>query len=276
MKKMCADSNNDTPLISIIILTHNGLRYTKQCIESISTHTKENYELIFIDNASQDQTLDFLHSIPNATVIANSINRGFPAGCNQGFSAANGDYIVILNNDTIVTKGWLTGLIRWLEIDETIGIAGPRSNYVLKEQAVSRVAYKTKEELQIFAAQWNQTHRKQGYAVEQLSGFCMAFKKSLLRQIGGMDERFTPGYYEDTDFSLRARIAGKKLWVANDVFIHHHGSGSFKTKRKKLGKTVIINRKKFYEKWNIKNMKQINALVKREQPFNEKRHYVPY
>jgi GT2 family glycosyltransferase len=275
-EKMIADSKSVTPLISIIILTHNGLRYTKQCIESISTHTKENYELIFVDNASQDQTLDLLQSIPNATVIANPINKGFPAGCNQGFSAAKGDYIILLNNDTIVTKEWLSGLIRWLEIDETIGIAGPRSNYVLPHQAVNRVPYKTVKELHQFAASWNEFHKGKGYQADYLSGFCMAFKKSLLQEIGGMDERFTPGYFEDTDFSLRTRIAGKKLWVANDVFIHHHGSGSFRTKQKKLGKTVNINRKNFYEKWKIKNMKQINELVKREQPFNKERHYIAY
>jgi GT2 family glycosyltransferase len=267
---------NKSPLTSIIILTHNGLRYTKECMFNLFQYTTGNFELIVVDNGSTDGTLEFLKTLPNARVIANQQNRGFSAGCNQGLSIAKGDYFVLLNNDTVVTKDWLTRLLWWLNHDESIGIVGPRSNFIIPQQIVSPVPYKTPEQLQPFAKEWSHQHDQQGYEVDQLSGLCMVFKKSLTDMIGGLDERFFPGYYEDTDFSIRAQIIEKKLWVANDVFIHHYGSKSFKGRRWRHEKIVNENRKKFYDKWKINDLDQIKDIVQREKPFHRDRHYIPF
>jgi GT2 family glycosyltransferase len=267
---------DNSPLISIIMLTCNGLHYTKESVYSILQHTKENYELIFIDNGSTDGTVDFINSLNNAKVIINSTNQGFPSGCNQGFAIANGSYIVLLNNDTVVTDGWLTRLLWWLESDKTIGIVGPRSNHVLPSQIISNVPYKSMNQMHSFASQWTKNHYRHGFEVDYLSGLCMVFKKSLLAQIGGMDERFNPGYFEDADFSIRASIAGNKLWVANDVYIHHHGSGSFKKDRRKQRASVVENQVKFFEKWKINYMSQVKELVQLQKPFKMKDHYIPY
>ncbi|MBG9588635.1 glycosyltransferase family 2 protein [Cytobacillus firmus] len=267
-------SDKDALLTSIIILTQNGFQHTKRCIQSISDHTEARYELICIDNGSSDGTSEYLKTLPNSTVIVNEINTGFPGGCNQGFSMAKGEYIVILNNDTVVTKKWLSKLIKWLEIDDKIGIVGPRSNFVLPEQMIHQVPYHTIDEMHIFADKWMEKNKEQGFTAPYLSGFCMAFKKELLLKIGGMDERFYPGYFEDIDFSIRARIAAKKLWVANDVYIHHHGSSSFK--RLKQNKILNVNREKFLKKWRITNFDQLEELIKLEQPLNIERHYIPF
>lgn len=264
------------PLASIIILTQNSLRYTKECIDNILAYTKNKYELIIVDNASTDGTVQYLKSLENVTLITNNSNRGFSGGCNQGFHEANGEFIVLLNNDTIVTEGWLSNLIKWLESDENIGIVGPRSNFVLPQQAVANVTYKSMKKMQEFAAQWAESNSGKGFAVDYLSGFCMAFRKELLKQIGGFDERYYPGYFEDIDFSIRTSIFGKKLWVANNVYIHHHGSRSFKTKRKYHRKILEESKKKFFEKWKINNFDQLNKLVTLEQPFNQHRHYIQY
>jgi GT2 family glycosyltransferase len=156
------------------------------------------------------------------------------------------------------------------------GIAGPRSNLVLPHQAVRPLPYKTLEQMHAFASAFSAKNDKQGFQADHLSGLCMMFKRSLIEAIGGLDERFGPGYYEDTDFSLRAQIHGKKLWVANDVFIHHYGNSSFKTNRAMQIKTVKNSEKKFLYKWNIQDLSKIAETVEREKPFKPEHHYVPF
>src|SRR5439155_20826549 len=97
---------------SIVILTHNQLPFTRECLESIRRSTDEPYELIVVDNASTDGTLDYLNSCGNVHVIANNDNRGFPAAANQGIQAATGKQVLLLNNDCVVTPGWLVRMLR--------------------------------------------------------------------------------------------------------------------------------------------------------------------
>ncbi|MGY6210902.1 glycosyltransferase family 2 protein [Cytobacillus firmus] len=264
------------PLISIIILTCNQLHYTKECINSIFQFTNENFEMVVIDNASNDGTLKFLETIPQTHVISNKINKGFAGGCNQGFRAAKGEYIVLLNNDTVVTDGWLSKMLRCLNNTPFAGIVGPRSKFVIMPQAIPSVPYNTMKDMHKFASEWTIKHDSQSFVVNNLSGFCMLFKRSLIEQIGGMDEQFNPGYYEDTDFCIRAQISGKKLLVANDVFVHHFGSSSFKTDRKNRKEIIKKNEKKFFYKWNMTSLSEINMVVMREKPFNSDRHFIPY
>ncbi|MGE6610559.1 glycosyltransferase family 2 protein [Peribacillus sp. NPDC076916] len=265
-----------SPLISIIILTRNGLPFTKECISSIFRHTKENFELILVDNGSTDGTLEFLKTLPNSKVIANKQNKGFSGGCNQAFTFARGDCIVLLNNDTVVTNEWLYRLLQQLNKNPSIGIVGPRSNNVVSHQAITPAPYKTINQMQKFANEWAQTHDQQGYEVDYLSGLCMIFKRSLIDMIGGLDERFSPGYFEDTDFSIRAQISNKELWVANDVFIHHYGSSSFRINRALQNKIILENRKKFFLKWKMSDLKEIKETVEREKPFKREQHYIPF
>jgi GT2 family glycosyltransferase len=230
--------NEKIPLISIIILTRNGLHYTKLCIESIVRNTEPNYEFIFIDNGSTDGTVQYLKTVQNSTIITNKENKGFAGGCNQGLKIARGKFIVLLNNDTVVPIGWLSRMIWWLEKDPAIGIVGPKSNMVLSEQAIQPVAYNPRnlEQIEQFAAQWSKKWFRTGYKVSRISGFCMVFRKELVDIIGGFDQRFFPGNSEDIDFSIRTRISGKKLWVANDIFIHHDGNCLLQNKSAELCK----------------------------------------
>lgn len=270
------EHTNSSPLISIIILTCNELNYTKQCIRSIFQFTKENFELIVIDNASKDGTVNFLKTLPRTNVINNKINKGFAGGCNQGFRAAKGEFIVLLNNDTVVTDGWLSKMLRCLIKTPTTGIVGPRSNFVIEPQAIPAVPYKTMEEMHKFASEWSVNHNSQSFEVNTLSGFCMLFNKNLLEKIGGMDEQFNPGYYEDTDFCIRAQISGNKLLVADDVFVHHVGSSSFKANRQLRNQYIKLNLEKFNKKWNMNKLEEIPGIVKRERPFIKLKHFINY
>lgn len=265
-----------SPLISIIILTRNEKEYTRLCINSIMQKTTNiNYELVFVDNGSTDGTPKYLKSVPNSKVILNQTNKGFAKGCNQGLAIANGEYFVLLNNDTVVTEGWLQRLLWHLQQHKDIGIVGPCSNMILNAQMVNEVPYKGLNEMHAFAKERAMRYNQTGKEVNQLSGLCMMFHRSLIEGIGGLDTRFHPGYYEDTDFSIRARIYGKKLWVANDVFIHHYGSRSFKKNKKLASTSVTKNHSKILSKWNIKDLSKIDQVVSREQPFHKERHFIP-
>ena len=137
-------------LTSIVIVTYDQLEYTRLCIESIARHTPEPYELIVVDNGSSDGTVEFGKQVGSGewgvgsggtrpvrvTVTANGKNRGFPAAANQGIRAAVGQHVVLLNNDTIVTAGWLSRLQRTLCSDPGIGMVGPCSNFVSGPQCV--------------------------------------------------------------------------------------------------------------------------------------------
>ena len=103
-------------LTSIIIPCWGQLEFTRQCLAALKSHTRRPWELIIVDNGSTDGTPDYLAGVSDmanmpVTVITNATNRGFPAAVNQGLKAARGEYLVLLNNDVIVTDGWLEQLI---------------------------------------------------------------------------------------------------------------------------------------------------------------------
>ena len=130
------------PLTSIILITYNNLIYTKLCLKSILEKTNyPNYEIIIVDNGSTDETKDYLKDISqkndNIICIFNKDNLGFAKANNIGINASNGHYIVLLNNDTIVTKGWISGLIRNLESSDKIGIVGPVTNNISNEAKIN-------------------------------------------------------------------------------------------------------------------------------------------
>ena len=103
-------------LTSIIIPCWGQLEFTRQCLAALKSHTRRPWELIIVDNGSTDGTPDYLAGVSDmanmpVTVITNATNRGFPAAVNQGLKAARGEYLVLLNNDVVVTDGWLEQLI---------------------------------------------------------------------------------------------------------------------------------------------------------------------
>src|SRR5690606_37753418 len=130
--------------------------YTKKCVESIRAHTRQAYELILVDNGSKDGTEEFFRSVPGAKVIRNVANEGVAKGWNQGMRLADGDYILIFNNDTIVGPGWLENMVRLCESDPSIGMVGPRSNYIAGPQIVKDVPYRTEAGIQEFIREWQE------------------------------------------------------------------------------------------------------------------------
>src|SRR5262249_47987764 len=151
-------------------------------------------------------------------VLRNETNRGFAAGCNQGLAAACGDYLVLLNNDTEVTAGWLDGLVAWALSDwPHVGLVGPVTSYAAPPQE-GRVESRTPQELAAFAARRRAEHAGKALVVERLVGFCLLVRRDVLERLGGgLDEQFALGFFEDDDLCVRARAAGFRLLVALDV-----------------------------------------------------------
>jgi 2-polyprenyl-3-methyl-5-hydroxy-6-metoxy-1,4-benzoquinol methylase len=162
----------DYGLTSIIILTHNQLEYTRQCLESIRRLTDEPYELIVVDNASTDGTVDYLRAMDGLRLILNNTNRGFPAAVNQGIALSRGRQVLLLNNDTVVTTGWLRRLLDALHSDPRIGLAGPCSNFVGGPQQVE-VRYDSLSELDGFAWDWGRDHHGVRVDINRLVGCCL-------------------------------------------------------------------------------------------------------
>jgi O-antigen biosynthesis protein len=242
-----------TPKASIIIPTRNNLEYTKLCLGSIHQLTNTRYEIIVVDNGSTDGTIEFLQQHPQIKVIYNNQNLGFPSACNQGINKAIGDYLVVLNNDTVVSYQWLERLIQIAESDDRIGLIGPKSNYVAGAQQDVTVNYRSATEMLDYAELLFLNYGTQWQEVALIVGFCMFIKRQVIEKIGLFDERFGIGNFEDNDFCLRTRIAQFKIAMALGIFIHHYGSKTFTQEKIDYEQLLQINQKKFMEKWNIPN-----------------------
>ncbi len=245
---------HDNRLVSIIILTFNQLEHTRRCLESIEKHTSMPFELVFVDNGSSDGTVDWLREQvrqhPQWKLIANDRNLGFSTGCNQGIKASRGNFIMLLNNDVIVTDGWLSGLLECLESSPGTGIVGPMTNNISGIQKVHGAPYDDLSELDSFSVDFRIRNRHRRIPHRRIVGFCMLFRKGLADAIGLLDESFGSGNFEDDDFCLRAEIAGYRNMIAADVLIHHVGSASFAGNNMDFSAAMENNGKLFLEKWS--------------------------
>jgi GT2 family glycosyltransferase/MoaA/NifB/PqqE/SkfB family radical SAM enzyme len=240
-------------MVSIIILTYNQLEFTKECVNSIQKHTKEPYEIIFVDNSSTDGTRKWLGKIvndnPNYKLIENPKNLGFAKGCNQGMKASSGEYIVLLNNDVIVTGNWLSGLLEGLAEHPEVGIVGPMTNNISGPQKIPDVGYDSLDGIEKYAHSFREKNRNRRIRWRRIVGFCMLFRHELVNEIGGLDESFGSGNFEDDDYCLRVELAGYKNFIVGDVFIHHFGSVTFVGNKIDYGTSITGNRKIFDQKW---------------------------
>lgn len=243
-------------ITSIVILTYNKLKYTKQCIESIRSNTKKGtYELIVVDNCSNDGTKEWLKNQDDIINVFNDKNLGFPKGCNKGIKISTGESILLLNNDVVVTENWLSNLTTCLYSSPKVGAVGSVSNSCPYYQAIE-TDYKSITEMQNFAQKYNTSDNNKWEERLKLIGFCMLIKKEVIQKIGLLDEIFSPGNYEDDDYSIRIRSAGYKLMLCKDTFIHHYGGTSFK-ENNEYSRLLKDNEVKFKEKWGFTSAKNM-------------------
>jgi len=283
-------------LVSLVILTHNQQVYTQQCLQSIFACTQEPYELIFVDNHSTDGTVAYLEGekktwhqdekkakyCKDFKIIKNQQNLGYAAGNNQGIAVAQGEYILLLNNDIVVTPGWLGRMLACAERKPQIGIVGPMSNHVSGPQRVSSVTYDTLTltGLNAFAQDFARQHAGQARPFWRVVGFCMLIKRAVIEKIGGLDVRFGRGNFEDDDFSLRATLAGFESWLAQDCFVHHFGSRTFAGEKVDYAESLHQNWEIFKSKWGIPKEIAYGAVYNLrsilETDFKTQEHYCAY
>ncbi|MCL1950190.1 MAG: glycosyltransferase family 2 protein [Turicibacter sp.] len=251
-KKRGANRSGQSGKVSIVILCHNQLAYTQECLDSIRRYTPQAYELIIIDNASTDGTVAWLEAQPDVVLIKNKENLGFPKGCNQGIEKATGAYILLLNNDVVVTENWLGNLLAALNSSPKIGAVGPITNSASYETQIPTGYGTNMAKMQLFARLNNKSQPDKWEERLKLIGFCLLIKKRALNKAGTwLDERFTPGNFEDDDISLRLLEKGYKLLLCRDCFIHHYGSASFSVDRERHLRLLEGNNEKFRDKWGF-------------------------
>jgi len=249
-----AESTDLEPLISIIVLSYNNLELTQACLHSIDNYSDyTNIEIIVIDNASTDGTTEFLehwklHAC-NRKAILNTTNKGFAIGNNQGLLMASGAYLVLLNNDTYVTPGWLRTLYNHLKHDPSIGLIGPVTNNIGNEAKIP-IDYNDVQQMLDISSKYTHHHLGKTFEINTLAFFCVMMPRQVYEQIGQLDEQFGLGFFEDDDYCRRVKKAGFRIMCAEDVYIHHQLSASFLKLDTNTRRSLFATNKKIYEaKW---------------------------
>jgi GT2 family glycosyltransferase len=239
---------------SIVVVTHDGLAFTRLCLETLLANTGADFELIVVDNGSSDGTPAYLtrlaQSDARTRVLLNGRNMGFAAACNQGLALAGGEHLVLLNNDTMVPPGWLAGLLAHLRNRE-VGLVCPVTNRIGNEAEIE-VDYSSWGEFLAFARRRAQDHAGEWLEVRTPAMFCLAMRRDTYQRIGPLDERYEVGLLEDDDYADRARQAGYQLRCVEDVVVHHFGEASFGRLVAGGEYTRILraNQRRYAEKWN--------------------------
>lgn len=253
-----AEEYQEAPFISVIVVTYNNIEFTRACLESIDLYSDyENLEIIIIDNASSDGTQKYLEEWSvlgaNRSLILNDTNRGFSAANNQGLAIAKGEYLVLLNNDTYVTPGWIRTLYRHFRCDSEIGLIGPVTNNIGNEAKID-IQYSNMDQMIQISKAYTYKHVGQLFPLRTAAFFCVMMSRVVYERIGVLDEEFGLGFFEDDDYCRRIEQAGFQIKCAEDVFIHHHLSASFMRLDRDARRKLFDKNKKFYEqkwgKWN--------------------------
>jgi N-acetylglucosaminyl-diphospho-decaprenol L-rhamnosyltransferase len=225
---------------SIIIPVFNQLEFTRQCLTSLTSCCPDLTEIIVIDNGSTDGTGEYLQSLVGLSVISNETNLGCAVAWNQGVRSCSAEWVVILNNDVVLSQGWLAGLIDFAE-ERGVDVVSPairegEYNYDMAEYAgefVRRMARVSRP---------GEAH-----------GICFLVRRRVFETVGYFDENFRIGQFEDADFFRRAKAAGFRLAITGRSFIHHFGSMTQKSvAREKTEKPYVAeNRAYFRRKWRL-------------------------
>ncbi|MGB2706244.1 MAG: glycosyltransferase family 2 protein [Candidatus Omnitrophota bacterium] len=227
----------------IIIPIWNQLDYTKSCIEHILKNTNYPYRLILVDNGSDSETRNYLEGLKKSKIaeidlIRNEKNLGFVKAINQGLKASNAPYVCILNNDTLPAFGWLTALVEFAEKHPRVGLLNPLCNgHAERKMTVNE-----------YARSVSVSNKNKYMEMNQCQGFAMLIKREVIRRIGYLDERFGIGGFDDTDYSMRAHIAGYQSVCLYSSYVYHREHKSFD----KLGDRKDIQseaEKDYFKKW---------------------------
>lgn len=222
LNKLREDEN---PLVSIYVLAYNNLeKYTKPCIESIIKYTDDvDYELVLVDNGSTDGTYEYFKSVnyDKKKIVRINKNIGIGYQALNCFDELRGKYIVILCNDTIVTKNWLSNMIKCAQSDPKIGMICPASDYISNFQSIN-LGYVDLYDMQEKAKYNNISNPRKWHERLKLVTIATLFTRECIDMTGIFDYGYIHDYSDD-DISFRVRRAGYKVMLCKDSFISHRG-----------------------------------------------------
>lgn len=244
----------ENPKVSIIIPVYNQIHYTYACLVSILEYTQDvTYEVLIADDVSTDATEHLSDYAEGLVICRNTTNQGFLRNCNNAARQAKGEYLMFLNNDTQVTPGWLSSLVRLAESDPSIGMVGSKLVYPDgRLQEAGGIIWSD-------GSGWNygrlDNPEKPEYNyvkdVDYISGAAILLSNGLWKQIGGFDTRFAPAYCEDSDLAFEVRKAGYRVvYQPQSKVIHFEGvSNGTDVEGSGLKRYQVANSKKLKEKW---------------------------
>jgi len=205
----------------------NGRSHLPDCLDALLGQEPAGFEVLAVDNASTDGSSDLIESrYPEVRLIRTQRTLGFSGACNVGLQAAEGKVLVLLNQDTRVSDGWLDALVSACQ-EPRIGVVGCKALYPDREtvqHAGGQIEWPLGMAVHLGAGQPDAREWSLAGPVDYVSGVGMAFRRDVLDRVGMLDERFWPGYYEDADFCFRVRDAGYEVWYAPDACLIHDES----------------------------------------------------
>ncbi|HWH91393.1 MAG TPA: glycosyltransferase, partial [Candidatus Binatia bacterium] len=239
--------------VSIVIPVFNQFRFTQACLGSLQEHQgTERFEVVIVDDCSTDETAEAIPQMPGVVYIRNEQNSGFIASCNRGAEQARGNYLLFLNNDTLVKFGWLSALLNTFTEQHRTGIVGSKLVYPDgRLQEAGGIIWRD-------GSGWNygkfDDAAKPEYnylrEVDYCSAAALMIPKSLFDSVGGFDSRYAPAYYEDTDLAFKVRDAGYRvLYQPRSEIIHYEGATGGTDLTTGTKKHQEINRTTFVHAW---------------------------
>jgi len=259
----------NAPLVSIIIPAYNQWNFTYTCLDSVLKNSAGiSYEVIVADDNSYDDTSLIKNFVKNIQVIRNETNFGFLLNCNNAARFATGKHIVFLNNDAVVQPEWLKWLIKTMEENPDIGLAGAKLIFSTGElQEAGGIVYRDGSASNYGRLDWPGLSQYNYFKdVDYCSGACLCVKKELWDKSGGFDPIFSPGYYDDTDLAMQIRKMGyRTVYQPRSVIFHFEGISHGSSLTDGIKSNQPKNQRVFAEKW--KNELEKNHYLRNENLF---------
>jgi len=237
------------PLISTIILNWNGKEYLCPCLQSVKGQTYPNTEIILVDNASTDGSVEYVKNLfPDLRLLVNHKNRGYGAGNNRGIEEAKGRYIFVLNSDTEVENGCVEALWNCIETDQKIGVTTPKILLYDRRDTIDAAGLTVYPDGLSIGRGRLEPQEKYSRREEVFfgSGCASLFRREMLEEIGLFDAHFF-AYAEDTDLGWRARLRGWKAYYVPEAVVYHHHSKTFGTYSPL--KAFLVERNRIWVAW---------------------------